>query len=535
MLKEGLHWWFGLFAFGVFTLAFIHAKSWRLILILCGFFGLILFRLSINFEFDLPNGVYKIVDVTKTKENRQTFIGVSDQKVLFNLKKNHFEEQFYIGDLIYCTSKRFPVNDPKTLADFNYKQYLAQKGIRETVNSSFDEIKVLSRDSSNIYFLAQRFKQSIIQQLLNTNKVGDATKGILIALITGDKSFLDVNDKKLFRETGVIHVLAISGLHVGVFYLTLSLIIFKLIKCPQKLGLLLIVILLFGYAFLTGLSPSVIRATLMFTFIQIGKTFHKEVSTLNVVLFTAALMLFWEPDLLFDVGFQLSFSAVIGIVIVLQHSFLSSIQPNKKLKWIWSLFLVNLSAFVFTSPVLIFHFGFMNLTSLWASFLVVPLISIAMYLGMLTVVFSFIDSVGSFFLQVFDLVYQIVKVCLDVIQERLFIKFALYFDVFMVLVVFSFLLCLFLKKRNFLWLSVVFFSFSLIIGSNDKLEVLNKNKYCELKIRKEVFRLNKGDGLLINGCSFLFEKEGRLIMAVEHQMDTIELNVNKYQCINLNN
>ncbi len=373
----------------------------------------------------LPSKCYKIERILKANREKVVFIAKGKGKVLFTLKiKGNDSANYYSDDVIEYKGILKPITSPKSLNGFIYADYLSELGIDSTAYPKvFPE--VVFRDSLSVNFFVSNLKRSIISYLLSFSKITDSTKGLTVALFTGDKSFLDKNGSALFRKSGVIHVLAISGLHVGILYITLFLLFSKLFRLNKKTVFYLTSLLLISYAFITGLSPSVIRAVIMFTLIQFGKSYQKSSNTLNIVFSSAFLMLFYEPNLIEDVGFQLSYSAVFGIVLIVQYSGLDSYVKNKYLNFLWNIFLVNIAAFLFTAPVISFHFGIINFTSIWASILVVPIITIAMYLGVLLLILSFNNFLAEKPFLILDYLFTGLNRLLNFIIE--FLHFPVYF------------------------------------------------------------------------------------------------------------
>ena len=525
---------FSFFIFGI-LLCFAVAKNWRLPLIF-SFLILICFsRLLINEESDYPGNTYLVKKVIKTKMGNQSLLLSGNNSVLANVKLKSDRQFLFSGDIISINKNLSPIQAPLSLNGFNYSKYLLGKGVEYIVDVKADELDLVVRDSLSIYYFAQRIKYWLIQKIMSFKEVRLGVRGVLTALLLGDKSNLLKEDKSLFRETGVVHVLAISGLHVGVFYLTLSFLFVKVLRFSNLLSVTTIVFLLFGYAFITGLSPSVVRATIMFSLIQLGKGFNREVSTLNIVFFTAALMLFWNPSLIYDVGFQLSFSAVIGIVVTVNHSFVSGLVVNKYFNWFWTLLLVNLSAFLFTAPVISYHFGVVNLTSLWSSLLVVPLISVAMYIAMFAIGTSFYPILSVLLLKVFGWLYDWIIRLLCFINEFLHLEFKVRFEELIAFAFLSFLLAVSLRKVYFLWFSLAFVLMSLISSKRKNVEVLKKPTHYELKIDDEFFVLKAADHLLFEDLSISLRGMNLLINRNSHLTDTLDFNVNKYQHFEIEN
>ena len=158
--------------------------------------------------------------------------------------------------------------------------------------------------------------QSKIINCFKNDIFNEESKALLIALTSGNRAYISDELQSSFANSGAIHVLAVSGLHVGIVYMLLNFVLSFLNKSKRKkvVKSVIIIAIIWLYAFLTGLSPSVTRAALMFSMINIGTTLNRDISFFNILAGAALIMLLFNPLNLFEVGFQLSFIAVAGIV-----------------------------------------------------------------------------------------------------------------------------------------------------------------------------------------------------------------------------
>ena len=202
---------------------------------------------------------------------------------------------------------------------FDYTAYLKSKGIQaQLFISQKPPVFIQSIEGWNV---SLRSKLIDFQQQFVASISDEKVRGVLVGLLFGDKQWLEKEVKTSFQKAGAIHVLAVSGLHVGILYLLLGFLLriprstYKNIPFWKTITILL---LLWGYALLTGFGSSVVRAVLMFSFVQAGRSFSRPIHPLNSLFWAAFCMLIVNPNSLFDLGFQLSFSAVIGLVTALQ-------------------------------------------------------------------------------------------------------------------------------------------------------------------------------------------------------------------------
>lgn len=201
--------------------------------------------------------------------------------------------------------------------EFDYKSYLARKNIhyRQFIGEKF-RIVDSSAVENSAYWL-ENFRKKL-RGIIEEKVPNPESQQIASALLLGQKENLDKEIQNAYAETGTMHILAVSGLHVGILY---AILIFPLkgIRLRQKqknVYLLVVVILIWVYAILTGFSPSVIRAATMFSLFTLGQLRERKPSSFNILAFSAMLMIVLDPGVIFEVGFQLSYLAVAGILLL---------------------------------------------------------------------------------------------------------------------------------------------------------------------------------------------------------------------------
>jgi competence protein ComEC len=215
-------------------------------------------------------------------------------------------------------------------------------------------------------------------------------------LLIGYKDDLDKTLVQSYSNTGVVHVIAISGLHLGLIYWLLLKLFWPLQKRRDLKWLrpILIIAGLWLFSLLAGMQPSVIRSAVMFTCIVLGETWTRKSSIYNTLAFSAFLLLFINPYWLWDVGFQLSYIAVLSIVIFMQPIYNWFYIKNKALDFIWKLNAVTLAAQILTVPVSIYHFHQFPLSFMFTNFVAVPLSSLILLGEIVLCVVSFIPIVA---------------------------------------------------------------------------------------------------------------------------------------------
>lgn len=325
-------------------------------------------------------------------------------KAILYLQKDSFSSQLQRNDLLLVYAKLEKPSTQGNPLEFDFGKYLSRKGFGATAYVSSKNWK---RVGHNTQFSVKNLAEDCRSYLLDIYKkcqISDNEFGILAALTLGYKDALTPELRESFSTTGAMHVLAVSGLHVGIIYMILGLVFGFLGKGRRQViwRNIIIIIFLVAYAFITGLSPSVSRATLMFSLMALGNAIGRKSQIYNTIFFSAFILLLLNPNYLFDVGFQLSYSAVLAIVFFQPKLVLLWQPKNKILRWGWELICVSLVAQVGTAPFSIYYFHQFPTYFLLSNFVVIPAASIIIYAAVLLLVFSsvpILNTALAFFLK----------------------------------------------------------------------------------------------------------------------------------------
>ncbi|MFZ4582372.1 MAG: ComEC/Rec2 family competence protein [Paludibacter sp.] len=312
-------------------------------------------------------------------------------------EKNDNAKHLLINDkLIIRTTFKSPPGKENP-GGFDYAAYLKQNGIRATayVNATDwyktnDKTQFLIIRKANI---ARAFLLSIYEKY----GIKDYEYAVLAALTVGYTDDLSPDLRASYSATGAMHILSVSGLHVGIVYVVIAFLLSFLKRNRFQLVFraLLIVLFLWSYAFVTGLSPSVIRSAFMFSFVAIGTSLERKSQIYNTVFMSAFIMLLIEPNYLYNIGFQLSYAAVLSIVIF-QKPFASLLPVRSKIAgWCRDLLTVSIAAQIGTLPFTLFYFQQFPNYFLLTNLIAIPLSSIIIYLAMALLAISNIPIVAS--------------------------------------------------------------------------------------------------------------------------------------------
>lgn len=340
--------------------------------------------------------------VSVEEQLRNSSNSVTTGKALIYLKADSASKYIpQYGDVIYIPNHFSEPTAPKNPAGFNYKNYLNYTGIYhvaylQTGDVYFDQVRCAKWQWKQIYACRNYFIRLMDRYIENDNSrtVGEA-------LILGTKSDIDEGVQQAYANTGTMHILAVSGLHVGILFVILE-FLFKPLKFFQKkrsraalIKTVFILLIIWIYACLTGMSPSVMRSAVMFTFLAFGRLFDRHIDSFNIIFISMLPLLIMNPYQIMQVGFQLSYLAVAGIVFF-QPLFARLWKPgNRFLKYIWSLTTVSIAAQLATVPVSTFYFHQFPNYFLLSNMIAIPVSFIVLILGVAFFVLGWMPFVNA--------------------------------------------------------------------------------------------------------------------------------------------
>lgn len=325
----------------------------------------------------------------KKRHTYQCRVKVSDKEVLLYLPKDSLSASLEIGDKIsFCTRIQVPENLEKS-SGFDYPRYLYHKGISGT---AYVSAKAWKREED---VSAKTWKQEALvlrERMIEKFRqwgVGEAQLPVLTALTLGYKSGLDKETRDAYSAAGISHVLALSGMHIGIVWFLLNGVLGYLLRRRLEwLRWVTVTVVLWTFAFVVGLEASVVRAVIMCMCMELGRLAGARPMSVNTLAVAAFFMLLYQPFYFFDVGFQLSFVAVLSILLFYPLIYACIPIKNRLGRLVWGTMAVTISAQLGTSPLVIYYFSKVSacflLTNLAASVLV-PLI---IYLAVLMILTS---------------------------------------------------------------------------------------------------------------------------------------------------
>ena len=350
---------------------------------------------SIRFEAN----VYQI----KTKGLWQESTG----KVILYFQQDSLHQslkQFSYGDKILIAHKPKLVKAPQNPGMFNYQAYLKTQNIlHQHYIRAGTYTKIQDFQGFDVFSLSFQLRELLSAHLIK--HINDPqVLGVASALLLGSKEYLDDEVRSSYAGTGLMHILAVSGLHVAFIMGLLDVLLKRLkkYKYGSYLRLVLMVVGLWAYAFLTGLSPSVMRAVTMLCFAQTSEIFRRKKLIYNTLGASAFLLLAINPLLVFSVSFQLSYIAVLGIVYFQPKIYRIFEFNNRFLNYFWGLTSVSLAAQLATFPLGLYYFHQFPNYFLISNILVLPLVQLMLYVGIAFLFTCFIPSLSFFVGFVFE-------------------------------------------------------------------------------------------------------------------------------------
>ncbi|MDQ3141090.1 MAG: ComEC family competence protein [Bacteroidota bacterium] len=408
-------------------------------------------------------------------------------------------DKLFYGDTLVLSANLIQPSNSSSYERFHQKEYLELNHIHFIgYDATIFCIKPV-RHSYHIIYLAQKCKDyclTLIEKSLPNKKNAQLLAGILL----GEKQHLDKRIKAQFVDTGTAHILAVSGLHLGMLYGLLR-FFFRSSKSPNKniFQLIIILIIIWFFAFITGLSAAVIRAALMFSVLELGLGIKRYADSVNSIFTSGFIMLCLNPCTLYDIGFQLSFLAVLSIILFNSYVRKLYVSRYRILNKVWETIAVSLSVQFLITPISIYYFHQFPTYFLLANLIWIPLSFVIMISGILLI------GIGSLFASMASLIGVICNFELDLglASFELFEKLPfyvlkeimLYSEQLVISYFIFFFILLWLSYSNIKHLIIVLILFLFFISSYTLriIHFSNQHEICMYNIpRKEVIDIRIG-------------------------------------------
>ena len=325
-------------------------------------------------------------------------------KIILNQAIDSPLQKLRVDDELIVFAPIDEINSPLNPYQFNYKRYLNKQGIYDQLKLNVNNHMVLENSSRTIKGYAASLRQIIISKLEQAN-FGDAELGIIQALFLGQRDTISTETYTHYKNAGAVHILAVSGLHIGIILLFLEFMLrpMELLPKGKTLKLVLIVMLLWGFAFLAGLTASVIRAVTMFSFVAYALYLNRPSNTFNILALSMFfILLVFDPMLLFNVGFQMSYAAVFAIVWVYPILQKFWYPKNWLIRQVWQLLSVSIAAQVGVLPISLYYFHQFPGLFFLSNLLIVPFLGLILGLGIIMIALIVLHIAPKFLIEFYD-------------------------------------------------------------------------------------------------------------------------------------
>jgi competence protein ComEC len=391
-------------------------------------------------------------------------------RIMLYLAKRDFPSPFQYGDVLLVKGAPQPVPGPSNPEEFDYRRFLSFKNIyHQKFVRKDDAQKIAFLSPSWIEYYALHTRQWA-DATIRENVSGEREEGLASALVLGVTEGLDEELLSVYKSTGTLHVLAVSGLHVGIVYGLVLLLLRPLNTWKGGVWIIsaISILVLWAYAFVTGLSPSVLRAVTMFSFIALAKPGGHRTNIYNTMAASAFILLWHDPFLVMSVGFQLSYLAVLGIVYM-QPGLYNLLNPsNRLLDEIWKVSSVSIAAQIATFSIGLLYFHQFPNYFLLSNLIAIPGSFIVLVLGLATLATSFISPIATALGFLLEWVIKAMNAMMFILQdlpfsliENVYITPLQCWLLFMLIVG----VLLIIRSKSFIWVKIVFALGCLFVGA----------------------------------------------------------------------
>jgi len=318
-------------------------------------------------------------------------------KILLYLPKDSLIAKLRYGDRLFLSAAPVEIPAAGNPGAFDYRRYLGfQQVYRQVFVKPGQWLKTGEPQVQEWRRSIFQLREQVLEVLRRNVSGGPQITGIAEALLIGYKDDLDQNLVQDYSKTGVIHIIAISGLHLGLIYAVMNYLLglIPFLNRRKWMHAILIIAGLWIFSLLSGASASVLRSAVMLTCIISGKAIQRSMPVYNALAASALLLLCYQPFFLWDVGFQLSYLAVIGIVWLQKPLQRLLYIPHKPIRSIWEMFCVTLAAQVFTTPVCLYYFHQFPNFFFISNLLAVPLSTLILFAELLLLMVAWLTPVA---------------------------------------------------------------------------------------------------------------------------------------------
>ncbi|WP_084203492.1 ComEC/Rec2 family competence protein [Psychroserpens damuponensis] len=411
-------------------------------------------------------------------------------KCLLNISKDSLNAAYTIDDVLITStnfkSLPFPINPNQ----FNYKAYLEKQYIYHQLSVSDHDILKLKSPETTVYGLSDQLRQTINKKL-NYYNFKPEELAIINALLLGQRQDLSQDLQQNYVNAGAIHILAVSGLHVGIILLILSHFLKPLerFRNGTVLKVIILITLLWSFALIAGLSASVTRAVTMFSIVSVALHWKRATNIYNTLAISVFILLLFKPLFLFDVGFQMSYLAVLAIVS-LQPLLYNIWKPKwKAIDYFWKILTVTIAAQFGVVPISLYYFHQFPGLFFISNLAIIPFLGLILGIGILVIVLALCNILPQFLATIYGFIISVMNDIIKwVANQELYVLKHISFDITHVIAFYSLIIAsiFMFKKQHFKPISFFLIAILLVQGaymhsafknSNEAFIILHKSRY----------------------------------------------------------
>ncbi|WP_282113180.1 ComEC/Rec2 family competence protein [Maribacter stanieri] len=347
----------------------------------------------------------KIKEILKPNQfsNRYfaTVEGIDDKKfsgnLLITIPRDSTYQTLNVDDELLTYADIQSIPNPLNPHQFKYKKYLENLGVYHRMNITPGTFVKIKNSRATLIGTAAKARNYIIKKLDQENFGADELS-VIQALLLGQRSDISEETYTNYQKAGAVHILAVSGLHIGILLLLIQFLLSPLQYFPKgrTITLILSVLLLWTFAFIAGLSASIIRATTMFTFVAYALYLNRPSNTFNILALSILfILLFINPNLLFQVGFQMSYAAVFAILWIFPLLKKLWFPKNKIIRYFWQLLCVSVAAQLGVLPISLYYFHQFPGLFFISNLVIIPALGVILGMGILVIFFTLLNWLPS--------------------------------------------------------------------------------------------------------------------------------------------
>jgi len=441
--------------------------------------------------------------------------------LLISIFKDSSLPSLKVDDELFTYTEIQPIHSALNPHQFNYKKYLKNLGIYHQMRIYPRQFKTIVRSNATLKGIASRTRNQIISKL-KKERFGTDELGVIQALLLGQRSDISEETYTNYQKAGAVHILAVSGLHIGILLLFIQFLLspLKQIHKGKTIILVLSVLLLWAFAFIAGLSASIIRATTMFTFVAYALYLNRPSNTFNILALSVLfILLFINPNLLFQVGFQMSYAAVFAILWIFPILRNLWLPKHKIVRYLWQLLCVSIAAQLGVLPISLFYFHQFPGLFFISNLVIVPALGVILGLGILVILLSLVSWLPN---QLAWLYNKIIGIMNNIIawaaNQESFIFSAISFDIIQLVTSFIIIVMGVELLTRFSYRRIVFFLTSILC-------------FQGYTIYKELETKDKVEALVLHQTrsSLIFNRNGKNLSILTNQQNKPDYLISGYK------